>query len=200
MVAAEDDVGTGATRAGQSFSLAEAFATVYDQLRAIARGRLSNNPAAATLQATAVVNEALLRLLRRPPATITDERHLFALAAQAIRHVIIDHVRRKAARGGVQPADPDADDALAQAVDRVTDPGRVEFLLDLDEALTMLSDIDPELRTVVELHCYAGMSHAEIAAVLHASERTVRRRWRFAAALLRDRLSGWVEPNDLSPK
>ena len=181
-------------RSDRPFSLADAFVTLYDQLRAVARARLAGNPLAGTLQATAVVNEALVRLLRSPPSRIDDEQHLLALASQAIRNVIVDHVRRKKARGG-RPSDDESevDRALATAIDRVTDPSRTELLLDLDAALDVLSADDPELRTVVELYCYAGMTHAEIAAMLYTSERTIRRRWRFAAAELRKRLSDWSE-------
>lgn len=198
-----DDGGqrVGRVDGGTSFSLVDAFVTLYSQLRKIARARLGNNPLAGTLQTTAVVNEALVRLLQHPPGNINDEQHLLSLASQVIRNVIVDHVRRKRARGGGSPNgdmrddDGDIDRALAAAVDRVTDPSRIELLLDLDAALDVLSADDPELRTIVELYCYADMTHAEIAAMLYTSERTVRRRWRFAAAELRNRLSDWREPH-----
>ena len=186
--------------AATPFSVADAFVSLYGQLRAIARARLMHNPAVATLQATSVVNEALLRLLRSPPGRIVDEAHLLAVASQCIRQVIIDHARRKRARGGTPTgtglaSDGVADLELAAAVDRLTPGTRAELLMDLDAALDALSDVDPELRTIVELHCFAGLSHAEVAALLELSERTVRRRWMFAAARLRTHLSDWHEPS-----
>ena len=188
-----------AAAGAESFSMADAFVSLYGQLRAIARARLMHNPAVATLQATSVVNEALLRLMRSPPGRIADEGHLLAVASQCIRQVIVDHARRKRVRRGTPtgtglPTDGAADPELAAAVDRVTPVERAALLMDLDAAMDALSGVDAELRTIVELHCYAGLNHAEVAALLQLSERTVRRRWTFATAQLRTHLADWDQP------
>lgn len=160
---------------------------MYKQLRDIAQARLAGRNV-GTLQATAVVHEAILKLSNRPPSTFADERHLLACAAQAIRHVVVDYARRKrAAKRGVGQF---VEDATEQVID-LRDPAKVDLVVDLDQAMERLADIDPELRTIVELFAFGGMTHAEIASLLQTSERTVRRRWQFAAAELRLKLKDW---------
>jgi RNA polymerase sigma-70 factor, ECF subfamily len=166
----------------------DALMPMYQQLRAIAQARLAGKDV-GTLQATAVVHEAILKLSNRPASSFTDDQHLLACAAQAIRHVVVDYARRKrAAKRGVGEF---VEDATEQVID-LRDPAKVDLVVDLDVALGGLSDIDPELRTIVELHAFGGMTHAEIASLLQTSERTVRRRWQFAAAELRLKLKDWA--------
>jgi RNA polymerase sigma factor (TIGR02999 family) len=185
--------------ASERSALAEAILPLYQQLRAIAQARLAGGGReVATLQATAVVHEALLRLADRPVESFTDKQHLLASAAQAIRHVVVDHARRKRAlKRDVHRNAGDAHDgdALEHALG-LDDPAKVHLLIDLDEAMAKLADIDPELRTIVELHAFGGMEHAEVAALIGSSERTVRRRWQFAAARLRQHLHHWSGMSD----
>lgn len=165
----------------------EVLMPMYQQLRAIAQARLAGRDV-GTLQATAVVHEAILKLANRPADSFTDDRHLLACAAQAIRHVVVDYARRKrAAKRGVGEF---VEDATEQVID-LRDPDKVDLVVDLDKAMEGLADIDPELRTIVELFAFGGMTHSEIASLLGLSERTVRRRWQFAAAELRLQLKDW---------
>ncbi|MBY0263342.1 MAG: sigma-70 family RNA polymerase sigma factor [Phycisphaerales bacterium] len=179
--------------------IVESILPLYQQLRAIAQARLAGGGReVATLQATAVVHEALLRLADRPLESFSDDRHLLATAAQAIRHVVVDHARRKRSlkRDVGRNIGGTADgDAIEHAVG-LDDPAKVHLVIDLDDAMAKLADIDPELRTIVELHAFGGMEHAEVAALLGMSERTVRRRWQFAAARLRMHLHDWSEVSD----
>lgn len=169
-------------------SVSDALLPLYQQLRAIAQARLSGRDV-GTLQATAVVHEAILKLSNRSADSFVDDRHLLSAAAQAIRHVIVDYCRRKRAvkRGAGAPASPEA----AEQVADLRDPAKIDLVVDLDAAMTKLAEADAELRTIVELYVFGGMTHAEIAALLQTSERTVRRRWQFAAALLRTELKDW---------
>lgn len=172
-----------------SESVQSALMPMYQQLRAIAQARLSGRDV-GTLQATAVVHEAILKLSNRDASSFNDDRHLLACAAQAIRHVVVDYARRKrAAKRGVGEF---VEDATEQVID-LRDPAKVDLVVDLDQAMESLADIDPELRTIVELFAFGGMTHAEIASLLGSSERTVRRRWQFAAAELRSKLKDWSD-------
>ena len=144
----------------------EAFLPLYQQLRAIAQARLSGNDS-ATLQATAVVHEALLRLSKRSLDSFTDEQHMLAAAAQAIRHVIVDHARRH--RGAKTIGEGDETDAAIERIAGLGDASRIELVIDLDAALSSLDELDPELRTIVELHTFGSLGHAEVAALLNTS-------------------------------
>ena len=180
-------------------SVADVIMPFYQQLRAIAQSRLAGGGReVATLQATAVVHEALLRIADRPLEAIRDEQHLLASAAQAIRHVVVDHALRKLAikRDVSRNVASDVDgDAVERAIG-LDSPTKSLLVIDLDAAMGKLADIDPELRTIVELHAFGGMEHAEVAALMGSSERTVRRRWQFAAAQLRKHLQHWSEVSD----
>ena len=180
-------------------SVADVIMPFYQQLRAIAHSRLAGGGReVATLQATAVVHEALLRIADRPLEAIRDEQHLLASAAQAIRHVVVDHALRKLAikRDVSRNVASDVDgDAVERAIG-LDSPTKSLLVIDLDAAMGKLADIDPELRTIVELHAFGGMEHAEVAALMGSSERTVRRRWQFAAAQLRKHLQHWSEVSD----
>ncbi|MBL8246695.1 MAG: sigma-70 family RNA polymerase sigma factor [Rhodanobacteraceae bacterium] len=158
------------------------FALAYAELRQLARG-VRGRSGPATLDTTALVHEAFLRLSRHPGAVGEDPGHLRALAARAMRHILIDHARRRQAgkRGGgadlvsLGPAD-------AELGDRVLD------LVDLDRALSDLEALDARLGRVVELHLFAGLEMAEIGRVLGLTERTAFRDWRRARAFLTARL------------
>jgi RNA polymerase sigma factor (TIGR02999 family) len=155
---------------------------LYAELRALAARRMRVENRHHTLQPTALVNEAYLRLMRGP-VVINDRRHFFALAAGAMRHVLCDHARQKYAgkRGG--------------RMDRVTlglapgvEPLDVDVLA-LDEALTALSKLDPRAAQVVELRFFGGLTLQETARVLGISVATAKNDWAHAKAWLFARLT-----------
>lgn len=153
---------------------------MYEQLRAIAGARLQSQPAGHTLQATALVNEAYLKLRDHPSILAGDRARFFHAAAQAMRQVLIDHARGKARvkRGGGAGRRELADVAQLAAEDDV------EQILALDEAMHRLEQQDPGAAEVVKLRFYAGLSVEETASILGVSERTVKRDWQFARAWL----------------
>ncbi len=166
---------------GETHAAAHLLPLVYDELRRLAAARLAAEPSGHTLQPTALVHEAYLRLAGVPNGDRWDGRgHFFAAAAEAMRRILIDGARRKAAEkhgGGLrrQALEPDA-----AAV-----PEPREDLLALDEALTRLEAEDPLKANLVKLRYFAGLSLPEAAAALNLSERTAGRHWAYARAWLR---------------
>lgn len=171
---------------GDPRAAAELLPLVYDELRRLAAARLAAEPAGNTLQATALVHEAYLRLVGSLDGAAWDHRgHFFAAAAEAMRRILIDQARRKATarHGGAmhrQPLDPDA----------AASPEPREDLLALDEALDKLAAQDPLKADLVKLRYFVGMSLAEAAAALNLSERTAGRHWAYARAWLRRAVEG----------
>jgi RNA polymerase sigma factor (TIGR02999 family) len=158
--------------------------TVYDELRQLARLQIARGPSSPTLGATALVNEAYVRLLGRERPDWENRRHFFFAAARAMRDVLVDEARRKAAQsrgGGWTRIDLET---VELALD--TPP---ETILSLDEALTRLEAQAPEQAELVRLRFFAGLSEGEAAAVLGVSKRTVSRSWQFARAWLYAELS-----------
>ncbi len=173
-----------AVEAGDRQAVDRLFELVYSELRKIARRQLAAGPWVETLNTTALVHEAYLKLSRDSHWTVRDRFHFFALAARAMREVLIDHARTKGRQkrgGGVRPLDlGDIDVPVVE---------RAEELLVLDEALTRLEAEDPELSRLVEWRFFAGLSVEEIAGLLEVSERTVKRHWRTARAFLYQELT-----------
>lgn len=159
---------------------------LYDRLRSLARARMSGQPPAHTLDATGLANEAVLRLMKVDPATINDEQHFLALAAETMRQILVDHARAKRAakRGGGQTVVP----ILGEADLPVRLRSEPEDVLALSDALSELERDDAEAATIVKMRAFAGMDPEEIAALLGVSKRTIERRWRFAMADLRTRM------------
>ncbi len=155
------------------------FEAVYGELRTIARRQLRRARPADTLSTTALVHEAYLKFSKQASWSVENRRHFYALAARAMRSVVIDHARRRGRikRGGAQIA-VDLDEQLVAAPERAAD------LLAVDEALTRLEGADPELAQLVEWRFFGGLSIDEIASLLDVSDRTVKRRWRSARAFL----------------
>lgn len=159
------------------------------ELRQLAGRLMGREDVDHTLQPTALVGEAWLRLFGGREVAIEDRRHFRALAARAMRQVLVDHarakrrVKRSGAWGRVRAADVDA----VAAGDGSGDDGGVD-VLDLDAALSELAELSPRQARVVELRYFAGLDEEEIAAALDVSTRTVRREWRFARAWLVKRL------------
>jgi RNA polymerase sigma factor (TIGR02999 family) len=171
-----------AWRAGDGAALERLTPLVYDELRRIARRSLRRERAGHSLQATALVHEAYLRLVGAQAVEWQDRAHFFAMAARLMRRVLVDHARARARdkRGG---------GVTALALDEAhapIDQGR--GLLALDDALHGLTALDPRRGRVVELRCFGGLSVAETAAVLGVSADTVMRDWKLARAWLRREL------------
>jgi len=160
-----------AARSGDREALDHAYGAVYDELRRIARSQLRRQ-AGGTLDTTALVHEAYLKLVDAERVGATDRAHFFALAARAMRQILVDAFRKRSAakRGG-------ADTPLPLEDDLVPAPERGEQILALDGALHGLADVDPRLARVVELKFFGGMQYDEIATVLDLSPRTARRDW-----------------------
>lgn len=159
------------------------FELIYDELHSQAERLMRQQANDHTLQTTALVNEAYMRLARDRDKEWANRRHFFAVAAKAMRSVLTDHARAKrtAKRGGGAPTSPL--DAFAACFEE-----HAGDLVDLDDALHALARHDARAADVVELRFYGGLSCGEIAAVLGISEATVERDWEYARAWLGTRL------------
>jgi RNA polymerase sigma-70 factor (ECF subfamily) len=166
-------------RQGDKAALEALTPLVYDELRRIAHRYMQSEREGHTLQTTALVNEAYLRLEDQHRIEWQSRAHFFAVTAQVMRHILIDHARRRhyAKRGGEAYQIP-----LEEAV--VMSQPRAAELVALDEALDELAKLDPRKSRVVELRYFGGLSLAETAEVLEISPMTVRRDWRVAKAWL----------------
>jgi RNA polymerase sigma factor (TIGR02999 family) len=168
-----------AVGAGDREAVGRAFDAVYLELRRLARRHLRSERRDLSLHTTGLVHEAFLRLSAGASWSAADRRHFFALAGQAMRRVLVDHARRRARGkrgGGVVMVPLDEVDAPVSQ--------RSEELIALDRALARLESEEPELARIVELRFFAGLSVEEVAELLETSDRTIKRRWRVARALL----------------
>jgi RNA polymerase sigma factor (TIGR02999 family) len=174
-----------AWRGGDQGALERLIPIVYADLRRIAARYMRSENEGHTLQTTALVHEAYLRLTRERERTWENRAHFFGLAAQIMRNLLVDHARRTARkkRGG---------GAVAVELDAMGDLSGVdpEELLALDEALKRLTEIDARAGRVVELRYFVGLTNEEIAEVLEISEKTIKRDWGTAKAWLRAELRG----------
>ena len=165
-------------------SAEEFLPLVYDELRKLAAARMAREAPGHTLQPTALVHEAWLRLSGDAgPAHFDNRGHFFAAAAEAMRRILLDSARRKEAKkrgGGLQRVNLDDVDVAAKADDTT--------LLRLDEALEKLAKEDPPSAELVKMRFFAGLTTEQAAAVLGISERTARRYWVFARASLHHEL------------
>jgi RNA polymerase sigma factor (TIGR02999 family) len=169
---------------GNQSALDELYPLVYDELHRLARRYMSRERKGHTLQTTALINEAYVRLVDQRNVHWANRSHFFAISAQIMRRILIDHARRNAyaKRGG------GAQQVSLEEVAAVTpDPGRA--LVRLDEALKSLAERDPRRSQVVELRYFGGLNNAEIAGVLKISENTVTRDWNMARAWLYQQLT-----------
>jgi RNA polymerase sigma factor (TIGR02999 family) len=162
---------------------------VYQQLRRVAHRQLGAEPTGHTLTTTALVHEAYLRLVDQTRAQWQDRVHFFAIAARAMRRILIDYARRhRAARRGGGPDGPPTPVSLDTVELSVAE--RAEALLALDEALDRLAAVDARLAQVVECRFFAGLTEGETAAALEVSQRTVAREWALAKGWLYQELRG----------
>lgn len=167
-----------ALREGDPGALNGLFPVVYEELRALAHRQLASG-SPATLSTTAVVHETYLKLLGSHGLHPEGRAHFFALAARAMRQVLIDYARMRLAKKRGAGAPHDDLDAQKVAVE-----GRAAELLDLDRALDRLLALDPRLGRLVELRFFAGLSVEETAGLMGVSPRTVKRDWQRARAFL----------------
>jgi RNA polymerase sigma-70 factor, ECF subfamily len=165
-------------RAGDKKAEAELFALVYEELRRIAARKMDAERGNHTLQTTALVHEAYLRLVRQENLEFQTRHHFFAVAAQTMRRILVDHARahQAAKRGGGFACN--LDECAAITPEPSTD------VLALDEALDRLSKFDSRQARIVEMRFFGGMGEEEIAGVLGVSSRTVKRDWTLAKAWL----------------
>jgi RNA polymerase sigma-70 factor (ECF subfamily) len=170
---------------GNQSALDELYPLVYDELHRLARRYMSRERKGHTLQATALINEAYVRLVDQKNARWANRSHFFAISAQIMRRILIDHARRHAyaKRGG------GAQQVSLEEVATVA-PGDLSEFVRLDEALKSLAELDPRRSQVVELRYFGGLNNEEIAGVLKISENTVTRDWNMARAWLYRQLTG----------
>ena len=169
----------GSVRQGDRQALDRLFQVVYTELRFRARRQLARGRPGDTLQTTALVHEAYVKLVGTATHDWQDRHHFFAVASRAMRQIIVDAARAQAAqkRGGAAPRLTLEDQQVAAA-------SRPEELVLLDAALTELESLSDRPARVVELRFFGGLSVEETAAVMNLSERTVKREWRKARAFL----------------
>lgn len=166
--------------AGDAAAREQVFAAVYSELRAIARRQMSGERSGHTLQATALVNEALLKLIGEERAHWQNRDQLLALAAQAMRRVLVDHARK---RDADKRPDPAARVSMTAAEQQPVEAG-IDVLA-LDRALAALKELDPRQAQIVELRYFGGLTAEEAATALAVSLATINREWRAARAWLR---------------
>jgi RNA polymerase sigma factor (TIGR02999 family) len=170
---------------GDDAALAELTPLVYEELRRLAHRHMGGERPDHTLQTTALVNEAYLRLADQTNPSWQNRAHFFAAAARAMRQILVNYAKsyRAEKRGG---------GALKVELDEaaIVSPEQSKAIVDLHEALERLVTLDPRKARVVELKYFGGLNHDEIAEVLKISPVTVRRDWEFARAWLHTELHG----------
>ncbi len=173
-----------ASRQGNPTACSQAFEAAYHELRRLARGQLRRLRPGQTLTTTSLVHEAYIKLVVSPVAA-QDRAHFLALAARAMRQILVDYARRRATvkRGGDRR--PATFDAEAIPMESLTDE-----MLSIDRALTRLEALDERLARIVEWRYFGGMTEEEVAEALGITARTVRRDWQKARAFLYRELAG----------
>ncbi len=169
---------------GNSLAVEELYSAVYGELQKIAQRRLARERSDHTLQATALVNEAYLKLVDQKKVQWQSRAQFYKIAARAMRRILVDHARRRGSlkRGG--------DLQKATFDDRIPQPKNDNLeLIALDDALGRLEAVAPEQAKVAELRFFGGLSEDEIAEAMGVTARSVRRYWKAAKAWLRDELS-----------
>lgn len=170
---------------GNQTALDKLYPLIYEELRRLARSYMRRERKGHTLQTTALINEAYVRMVDQKNVRWRNRTHFFAISAQIMRRILVDHARRylyNKRGGGAQRVS--LDETMIVAVDRS------EEVLMLDEALSNLARMDLRRSQVVELRYFAGLNNEEIASVLNISENTVMRDWNLARAWLYQQLGG----------
>ncbi len=165
-------------RAGEDAALEKLFEELYEPLRDLARTRLAHGGPQTLLDTTGLVHEFYIRLEHVGRVMVNDRSHFMAYAARAMRSVVVDFARRRAAgrRGG--------DVEHVTLTDAIAESGSEQEILQVHAALEMLEKVDPRLVQVVEMRYFAGMTEEEIGKALAITDRTVRRDWEKARLLL----------------
>lgn len=173
-----------AAATGDTAAARDLLAMVYDELRALARARMAGAPPGQTLQPTALVHEAYMRIVGDGDAKFEGRRHFFFAAARAMRDIIVEDARRKATlkRGGDRHRTPFDDAPFELTV-------KPDEILALSEALDRLELEDPESARIVALRFFVGLTNEQISEIIGVSLSTVERRWRFTRAWLASTLS-----------
>ena len=169
----------GAMAAGDPKAVEEFLPLVYEQLRRLAAHKMANEVPGQTLQPTALVHEAWLRLSQQSRSEWKNREQFFAVAAEVMRRILVDRARRRRAQkngGGLERVDLDAVDPPFAGSD--------DLVLQVHEALERLAAEDSEKAQVVKLRFFVGLENAEVATLLGVSEKTVQRHWAFAKAWL----------------
>ena len=169
--------------AGDQSALNRLTPLVYDELRRMARRYMRKERAGNTLQTTALINEAYLRLVDVQSVGWQDRAHFFAVSAQVMRRILVDAARARgsAKRGGLVIR---VDHSAAVDLDQIPEIGRSAELIALDDALKALAEIDPRKARVIEMRFFGGLSVEETASVLGISPQSVLRDWKLAKAWL----------------
>jgi len=175
---------------GNPAALDRVVGLLYDELRAMARNRLSSERSGHTLSATAVVNEVYLKLAGHHRISAPDRTRFLAVAATTMRRVLVDYARtrRRQKRGGGEANVP------LDQVEHLLSDTEADEVLALDAALTRLAEINPRGAEVVQQRFYAGLSLEETAALLNVSTKTVQRDWIAARAWLRKEVVQELDP------
>jgi RNA polymerase sigma factor (TIGR02999 family) len=169
----------GRAQQGDSHAAEELLPLIYDELRRLAAHKMANEVPGQTLQPTALVHEAWLRLSQQTDARWQNREQFYAMAAEVMRRILVDRARRRQARkhgGDLERVELDAVELPGASDDAV--------VLQVHEALEKLAAEDAEKAEVVKLRFFVGLENAEIAAILRVSEKTVQRHWSFAKAWL----------------
>lgn len=172
--------------AGNTTATARLVELVYDQLRALAGSYTGGRQSNQTLHATALVNEAFIKLVQTPGATYNDRGHFFAVAATAMRQILTDHARAKRAQkrgGGAAFNMGDPANFPTVSIDSGSANGEFDMVA-LDDVLTLLEKENPRAYRVVELRFFGGLSVDDVARLLGISRSTVEADWRSARAWL----------------
>ena len=166
-------------RSGDQEALSKLTPLVYDELHRLAHQYISRERPGHTLQTTALVNEAYLRLVGQKDVNWEGRSHFFAVSAQVMRHILVDYARQHTSAkrgGGIQKVELDGEATVT--------PERATELVALDEAMQALNKLHPRRTRVVELRYFGGLNNQEVSEVLGVSETTIERDWRFAKAWL----------------
>jgi RNA polymerase sigma factor (TIGR02999 family) len=173
-----------ASRRGDPQAVARAFETAYAELRRVAHRQLRRLRPGQTLTTTSLVHEAFVKLVHGPVGAL-DRAHFLALAARAMRQILVDYARQRHARkrgGDLRRTTFDGDSISVEVI--------AEEMIGIDRALTRLDSVDERLARVVECRFFGGMTEEEVAEALHVTARTVRRDWLKARAFLYRELRG----------
>ena len=160
------------------FSVNSAFEQAYEDLIVLARAHFQSQPSSHTLQPTALVNEAFMKISKSSIESPESHEHMLAIASQAMRHVLVDHARKKQTlkRGG---------EAGVRLTLTNVDPGNDQWdILELNDALDRLKELEPRQAEIVELRFFGGLTVEQVAQILNVSDRTVYLDWQMSKAWL----------------